>query len=79
MNSYSTKFFAFCPVNNARVEYDWTVQTTDTLKVEDLIDAVTLLSRGLHEDFADQLFREFGGAQVLTAYHHGVNIRTERP
>jgi hypothetical protein len=79
MNSYNTKFFAFCPVNNVRVEYDWTVQTADTLKVEDLIDAVTLLNRGLHEDFAGQLFREFGGAQTLTAHHHGVTIRTERP
>lgn len=78
MNSYSTKFFAFCPVNNVRVEYEWTVKSKHMLNVESLIDAVTLLDRGYHEDFADQLHREFGGEQTLVAYHHGVYIKTER-
>jgi hypothetical protein len=49
------------------------------IQVEDIIDAVMLLNRGFHEEIADQLHREFGGQQTLTANHHGVSIRTIRP
>lgn len=79
MNTYKTKFFAFCPVNEARIEYALEIQTGIVIKVEDIIDAVTLLSRGFHEEIADQLHKEFGGTQTLKASHHGVDIETIRP
>ena len=79
MNTYTTEFFAFCPENNIRVHYKWAVETKQTLKVEDLIDAVTLAQRGYHEEIADQLYKEFGNKQTLTAFHHGVLIETTRP
>ncbi len=79
MNTYRTKFFAVCPVNSARIEYALQIKTDQRLMVEDLIDAVTLIERGFHEDIADQLHREFGGVQTLIAEHHGVQIETIRP
>ena len=48
------------------------------LMVENLIEVVTMHDRGYHEDIADQLLREFGGKQTLTANHHGVDIKTVR-
>ena len=79
MNTYSTRFFSICPVNNCRIEYSLKITTGDVIKVEDILDTVALLDRGFHEDFADQLLREFGGSQTLTAEHHGVRIETIRP
>jgi hypothetical protein len=78
MNTYSTKFFAICPNNGTRIEYELQIQSESMIQVEDIIDAVMLLNRGFHEEIADQLHREFGGQQTLTANHHGVFIRTIR-
>lgn len=79
MNVYSTRFFSICPNNGARIDYELNIETDQTIQVEDLIDAVTLLNRGYHEEIADQLFREFGGRQTLSADHHGVAIKSVRP
>lgn len=78
MNIYRTEFFAFCPSNNVRVKYDLKIETTQVIKVEEIIDAVTLLHKGFHEEIADQLHREFGGIQTIVAEHHGVTIETRR-
>ena len=84
MNSYTVRFFARCPKNGLRIDYTLTVERSEEddadghLLVEDLVDAVSLLDRGFHEDLADQLHREFGGRQMLTADHHGVTIQTVR-
>lgn len=78
MNRYTTEFFAFCPANGVRVKYRLTIRTTRTIAVEEIIDEVTLLHRGFHEDIADQLRETFGGLQVLIADHHGVTIKTVR-
>lgn len=78
MNTYRLSFYALCPNNNVRIHYRLQISTVHRFMVEDLIDAVTLIDRGFHEDIADQLHREFGGAQVLIAQHHGVEIETRR-
>lgn len=78
MNKYSLKFFAYCPENNLRIEYDLQIMLKTKIMAEDLIDAVNLIDRGHHEEIANQLHREFGGLQTLKAYHHGVNIETIR-
>jgi len=78
LNKYTTQFFAFCPVNGVRILYTLCIEIQQTIMAEELIDAVTLLDKGFHEEFADQLHREFGGKQTLSASHHGVDIVTER-
>lgn len=79
MNTYKTKFFANCPENGIRVEYDLTINTGSVVKVEDLIEVVQGIGAGLHEDIADRLSARFGGTQTLVADHHGVTINTTRP
>lgn len=78
MNTYTVQFFVFCPNNNIRVMHTLVLKVDRVVMVEDLIDAVTLHTRGFHEDIADQLCREFGGTQTMTAHHHGVDIQTVR-
>ena len=79
MNIYKTKFFARCPANGVRIEYSLTIQTGNVIEVEALISEVESIKSGLHEDIADRLLSAFGGSQVMTADHHGVNIQTIRP
>jgi hypothetical protein len=78
LNTYTVEFFAFCPVNNVRIKYELLISTCEVIKAEDIIDEVTLHSRGFHEDIADQLLKVFGGQQWLKAEHHGVHIETHR-
>ena len=79
MNRYRTVFFAVCPANDVRVEYHLEIVTGERLMVEDILSAVGAMTRGFHEDFADQLQQQLGGSQVLKAEHHGVEIETVRP
>lgn len=84
MNRYTVRFFARCPTNGLRIDYTLTIERSEEddadghLLVEELVDAVSLLDRGFHEELADQLHREFGGVQTLVADHHGVLIETRR-
>lgn len=79
MNVYKAEFFAACPNNGARIKYTLTIETSEVLMVETINDTLWLLDKGFHEEVADQLYREFGGVQTLTARHHGVDIETTRP
>ena len=79
MNTYTTEFFCFCPVNKVRIKYTLRIETTDVIKVEDIIDEVQMHGRGFHEEIADQLASVFGGKQTMLADHHGVTIETVRP
>ena len=78
MNIYTTEFFAFCPNNNIRIHYTWIVESKTLLKVEDLIEKVSSISKGYHEEIADELFKTFGQTQTMRAFHHGVHIETKR-
>lgn len=79
MNTYKTKFFAKCPANGIRVEFDLTINTGSVIPVEDILKEVEDIQKGFHEDIADRLHRRFGGSQTLVAEHHGVRIETIRP
>lgn len=79
MNTYKTKFFAQCPVNGVRVEFDLTINTGSVIKVEDILKEIEDIQKGFHEDIADRLLSRFGGSQTLVADHHGVRIETTRP
>ena len=78
MNIYTQRFRATCPNNGRSVDYLLTIESARTLMVEDIQSAVSNL-KGYHEEFADNLFRAFGGTQTLDAHHHGTDIRTIRP
>lgn len=78
LNTYRATFFARCPVNHARVQYVLEISTPAVIAVESINDAVEGETRGFHEDIADRLHQALGGTQILSAHHHGVDIRTER-
>ena len=78
MNTYETEFFCRCPKNNIRIKYLLTIQTSEKIMVEAIIEAVDMLMKGFHEDIADELYEKFGGLQTLAADHHGVKITTHR-
>ena len=78
LNTYTVQFFAFCPTNEVRILYTLSIEIDTIILVENLIEVVTMHDRGYHEDIADQLLREFGGRQTMTANHHGVDIKTVR-
>lgn len=78
MNSYTVEFFAICPNNGIRIKYQLRIETTDVIQVEHIVDEVTILDRGYHEEIADRLQRVFGGKQKMIADHHGIIIETTR-
>lgn len=79
MNIYTRQFVATCPNNGAAIIYTLRIETDDRLiPVEHIITATSMISKGFHEHIAEELFARFGGRQVITAHHHGVDIETRR-
>lgn len=80
MNIYRFKFVSLCPNNNMPIVYRLEVQKDEGEKimVEHFDIAVKLYDKAYHEDLADFLIKQFGGRQILTAHHHGVDIETRR-
>ena len=78
LNFYKVKFFCECPNNRVRIEYTLQIETDETLSVELIIEQVTDLDPHFHEELADVFLSKFGGTQMLTAMHHGVEIKTIR-
>ena len=78
INTYKHTFVAECPNNAQAIVYSLEIVTDKTVMVEHILTACSLLRRGYHEDIADQLHERFGGTQVITANHHGVQIETRR-
>jgi hypothetical protein len=78
MNKYTVKFFAKCPANGVRVEYTLAITTGKTIRVEMLVETISQYDGWYHEDIADNLLEQFGGQQLLSAFHHGVFIETTR-
>lgn len=78
MNIYRAIFHARCPVNGARIQYNWTLSTEAVVPVEKINDALDKIRLGFHEHIADHLHSDFGGKQTLIAEHHGVTIETRR-
>ena len=78
MNKYKTKFTSVCPVNHKQITYELEIKHTDKILVEDILETISKLLIGYHENIADELFKKFGGKQTLIANHHGVFIETER-
>ena len=78
MNIYTYKFTAMCPSNNLSIEYCLKIETAKMVMVEEIKAVVSSLKNEYHEVMADELYRQLGGNQVMTARHHGVDIETRR-
>lgn len=79
MNRYLRIFVVACPNNAEPIIYNLTIETQDRMiQVEHIVTATALIKQGYHEQIADELYRRFGGRQVLRAHHHGVDIETIR-
>ena len=77
MNRYTHDFLVKCPNNDLLVAYRLVITTPRVIMVEDIVAACKVES-AYHEALADQLYQRFGGRQVMTAHHHGVDIETTR-
>lgn len=80
MNIYTRQFVATCPNNGQPIIYTLRIEVIASrmIQVEHITTATTLHRSGFHEAIADDLHARFGGRQVLTAHHHGVDIETIR-
>ncbi|HEV2612500.1 MAG TPA: hypothetical protein VGU61_19720 [Noviherbaspirillum sp.] len=78
MNIYRYQFAAACPINDAQIIYQLTIETTHMIHVEHIVTFAALHKTGFHEDLADKFYNKFRGRQTMTAHHHGVNIETIR-
>jgi hypothetical protein len=77
MNIYRIQFVSKCPINSDPIIYNLEIQKDEFIAAEAIEKAVTV-EMTLHEFLANNLFREFGGRQVLTARHGRVEIKTIR-
>lgn len=80
MNIYRLQFVAHCPSNGQPIVYQFELRTEDKRKVlvEHIVIATKLYAVAYHEQIADAFFEQFGGQQIITAHHHGVDIETRR-
>ena len=77
-NIYRHQFVSLCPNNDKPIIYALMIEADRAIPVEHIVTAAALHKRAFHEAIADELFEHFGGNQVLTAHHHGVDIETRR-
>ncbi|WP_063900359.1 hypothetical protein [Burkholderia vietnamiensis] len=77
-NIYRTHFVSRCPNNRQLISYLLEIDTDEMIHVEHITTATAMHESGYHEAIADDLFKRFGGRQILKAHHHGVDIETRR-
>lgn len=77
-NRYTHQFMSMCPVNGKTIFYTLDIHTTRMIKVEEITAVSAKCHIGYHEAIADEFLKTFGGKQRLSAYHHGVHIKTIR-
>ena len=78
MNKYETITTTTCPTNGSIVEIHIVIVSCHAIMVEDLQEFLKENLTSYHEVLADKLHKRFGGKQILTGFHHGVWITTER-
>ncbi len=78
MNAYTVDFFANCPNNGIRIKYRLRIESTMTIRVEEIMAEVDRIDDQFHEEIATQLQNALGGMHTLIADHHGVTIETTR-
>lgn len=78
MNVYRYRFTAKCPNNRRTVEYSLVLHSQRMVMVEAIVKACSGLKAAYHEQIAERLYNEFGGYQVISAHHQGVDVETQR-
>lgn len=78
-NIYRLQFVSICPADGNSVIYSLEIRSKSMIRVEHINLAVSLEKSAYHEDIADRLYARFGGDQILTAVHQGIEIETVRP
>jgi hypothetical protein len=79
MNCYRLSFVANSPDDvDDPIVYQLEIKTDETIRVEHIKTATSLIKKGYHENIADELFERFGGVQRIVASHQGVEIETLR-
>ncbi|WP_085599693.1 MULTISPECIES: hypothetical protein [unclassified Pseudomonas] len=78
MNIYRHSFVATCPADGDAIVYSLEIRSLSMIRVEHIKTATRLIRSGYQETIADELFERFGGEQIITATHQGVEIETVR-
>lgn len=78
LNVYRHTFFAICPNDGQRIEYQLVIRSRRLVFVEDIQAACARHKRGYHEQIADGLVASLGGRQVLRATHQATAVETWR-
>lgn len=79
INTYRIRFMMRCPNNNHVISYALSIESAETIMVEDIITAVQALpAEGFQEDIAAKLKAVLPGLHTIIAHHHGVDIETLR-
>lgn len=81
MNRYRHQFTVQCPENGQNILYFLTMDHPEVVMVEQIMAAANrskMCVKPYHENVADYLYDQLGGAQYIRAHHHGVTIETFR-
>lgn len=78
VNIYRQRFSAICPSGGETVYYHLTIRSKNMIMAEAIRGFCYELPAGYQEDIADQLYKQFGGEQILVANHLGTEIETRR-
>ena len=79
MNTYKYNFEIECPNNNnQRIAYRVEITVDRVIMVENIASFFLSYTAAFHEEVADASYETFGGYQVISAHHHGVDIETRR-
>jgi len=79
VNTYKYNFEIECPNNNnQRIAYRVEITVDRVIMVENIASFFLSYTAAYHEEIADASYETFGGYQVITAHHHGVDVETTR-
>ena len=78
MNTYKYNFEIECPNNSQRIAYRVEITVDRVIMAENIVSFFLSYTAAYHEEIADASYETFGGYQVISAQHHGVDIETRR-
>lgn len=78
MNTYTYRFEVSCPNNGERIAYQAEINVNRTIMAENIAGFFSSLTSAYHEEIAESAYEAFGGHQIISAHHHGVDVKTER-
>lgn len=78
LNVYTHDFQSRCPANDETICYRVVISSTTMIRVEEIVALAAAHPVSYHEALADAFYKAFGGSQRMSAFHHGVHIKTIR-